>query len=114
MKRLHLIILLLASSWQLYSQPVVDSIRQVISSTKDPDQKANSLIALCEQFRVINPDSLLNTSKELYRVGEKNKNETWKSSAEFYTATAYNLKVRDYKEWIADFFTYRNRFFKTL
>lgn len=85
-----LFVLLLTSP----AQANTDSLRQLVSLQKDPDRKAALLIALCEQFRFTNPDSLLSVSRELYQHGRRHNDLTWQAHADIFAATYYNLTGR--------------------
>ncbi|HEX7902988.1 MAG TPA: sensor histidine kinase [Chitinophagaceae bacterium] len=78
----------------LPAQKNTDSLRSIVLSQKDPAKKAAALILLCEQFRFTNPDSLLAAATELYTLGQQHNNKTWQVTADFFSATYYNLSGR--------------------
>jgi two-component system NarL family sensor kinase len=76
------------------SQMNTDSLRRQVSLQESSSAKASMLITLCEQFRFVSRDSLFSVAQELYELGKKEKNETWKSHGDFFKATYYNLSGR--------------------
>ena len=92
MKRIFLFII----PWSLITLHAVgqvntDSLRRVISSRKDNQQKIPVLINLCEQFRFANPDSLLAAARELKQIGKQANDVSVLSYAEYFIAMYYGL-----------------------
>ena len=87
----YLLLLVLLFRLPLPAQVNTDSLRILMLNEKDPAKKTGHYVAMCEYFRMSNPDSLLTCAKAMQEHARKHNNDLWHTNADYYTAIYYNL-----------------------